>query len=257
MRFRLGAAHALSALRSRTDAQPQAPWTCVAVARILRGTVALGVRRCILTRSPMDGLAPSELPKQRNAYRVAVLDAATMAALVGQGQTERWRAALGLAGYAGLRLGELRALTWNDIDFEAGTVAVQRSALPDGTMKPPKTEAGVRVVPLLPVLRRLLVAWKLRSPCAQRHDLVLCTAEGGPVEERNLRAALDAAKRRAGLDGREDRLSWHALRHSFASTLATDLELPATTLAELIGHADAGFALRVYARRRSRHGHRR
>jgi hypothetical protein len=30
--------------------------------------------------------------------------------------------------------------------------------------------------------------------------------------------------------------------------LATDLELPATTLAELIGHADAGFTLRVYAR---------
>lgn len=30
--------------------------------------------------------------------------------------------------------------------------------------------------------------------------------------------------------------------------LATDLELPATTLARLIGHADAGFTLRVYAR---------
>jgi hypothetical protein len=30
--------------------------------------------------------------------------------------------------------------------------------------------------------------------------------------------------------------------------LATDLELPATTLAQLVGHADAGFTLRVYAR---------
>jgi integrase len=40
----------------------------------------------------------------------------------------------------------------------------------------------------------------------------------------------------------------HALRHSFASLLATDLELPATTLAQLIGHTDAGFTLRVYAR---------
>ena len=46
----------------------------------------------------------------------------------------------------------------------------------------------------------------------------------------------------------EDRLSWHSLRHSFASLLATELELPATTLAELIGHADAGFTLRVHAR---------
>ena len=40
----------------------------------------------------------------------------------------------------------------------------------------------------------------------------------------------------------------HALRHSFASPLATDLELAPTTLAAIIGHADAGFTLRVYAR---------
>jgi integrase len=46
----------------------------------------------------------------------------------------------------------------------------------------------------------------------------------------------------------EDRLSWHSLRHSFASVLATDLELVATTLARLTGHADAGFTLRVYGR---------
>ena len=45
-----------------------------------------------------------------------------------------------------------------------------------------------------------------------------------------------------------ERLSWHSLRHSWASMLATDLELPATTLARLTGHSDAGFTLRVYAK---------
>jgi integrase len=53
---------------------------------------------------------------------------------------------------------------------------------------------------------------------------------------------------RLRLDGSENRLSWHSLRHSFASMLATDLELPATTLARLTGHADDGFTLKVYAR---------
>jgi integrase len=43
-------------------------------------------------------------------------------------------------------------------------------------------------------------------------------------------------------------LSWHSLRHSYASMLATDLDLPATTLARLTGHADAGFTLKVYAK---------
>ena len=177
-----------------------------------------------------------------------MLDADTITRLVEAGTSERWRAALGLAGYGGLRLGELRALTWKDVDFDANSISVRRSLLPDGTAKPPKTDAGVRAVPMLPALRRLLAAWKLRSLRTCPADLVVCTAEGRPLQERNLRRALDDAKRDAKLDERADRLSWHSLRHSFASMLATDLELPATTLARLTGHADAGFTLKVYAR---------
>ena len=84
----------------------------------------------------------AERPKQRNAKRVAVLDAETMQKLVGAGKSTRWRAALALAGYAGLRLGEIRALTWGDIDLTAGVVNVRRSMLPEGTPKAPKTHAG-------------------------------------------------------------------------------------------------------------------
>ena len=84
------------------------PWTCVAVYRILRGTFALAVRRGILTRDPMLGLAPSEIPKQKNQTKIAVLDGETMERLVAAGTSERWRAALVLAGYAGLRLGEIQ-----------------------------------------------------------------------------------------------------------------------------------------------------
>ena len=224
------------------------PWTCVAVYRILNGTFALALRRGIVTRSPIDGLAPSERPKQRNAKRIAVLDSATLTKLVDAGTTERWRTALALAGFAGLRIGELRAITWAEVDLATGTVNVNRSLLPDGTPKAPKTEAGIRSVPLLPGLRRVLIAWKLKAPHTLPHELVIATGDGGAVSDRNLRRALEDAKAAAGLDGTADRLSWHSLRHSFASLLATDLELPATTLAELIGHADAGFTLRVYAR---------
>jgi integrase len=79
-------------------------------------------------------------------------------------------------------------------------------------------------------------------------ELVIATADGRPVAERNVRRALAGAKKAATLADTEGRLSMHSLRHSFASMLATDLELPATTLARLTGHADAGFTLRVYAR---------
>lgn len=169
--------------------------------------------------------------------------------LVSAASSERWKAAIGLAAYAGLRLGEIRALTWADVDFERNAIYVHRSLLPDGTPKPPKTAAGVHTVPMLPQLRRLLAAWKLRSPRATRSHLVICTATGVQVQERNLRRALETAKTKARFEASDyERLSWHSLRHSWASMLATDLELPATTLARLTGHADAGFTLRVYAR---------
>src|SRR5439155_5824171 len=119
----------------------------------------------------------------------------------------RWRAALALAGYAGLRLGEIRALRWLDLDLTAGTVRVERSLLPDGTPKTPKTSAGVRTIPLLPALRRQLIAWRLRSPQTRPGDLVIATADGKPMQERNLRRALDVAKERAHLNGGEGRLS--------------------------------------------------
>src|SRR4051794_22558884 len=75
----------------------------------------------------------------------------------------------------------------------------------------------VNFVPLLPALRRLLVAWKLRTSHSKPHELVIGTADGKPVAERNLRRALEAAKESAGLDALDERLSIHALRHSFAS----------------------------------------
>jgi integrase len=50
------------------------------------------------------------------------------------------------------------------------------------------------------------------------------------------------------MGGTEARLSWHSLRHSFGSYLTTELELPPTSVARLMGHGDAGFTLRAYAR---------
>ena len=229
------------------------PWTQTAVYRLLKGTFAHAARRGTLTRSPVDGLAPSELPKQRNARAVRRLSEVEIATLVAAVASERWKAAVGLAGYAGLRLGEIRGLRWRDVDLDANEVSVRGSLLPDGTPKATKTEAGERTVAMLPALRRLLVAWRLRSPRTADDDLVICSIrrdeDGRPVAERNLRRALEAAVTKAGLEVADsERLSWHALRHSAGSTFATDLELPATTLARFMGHTDPGFTLKVYAR---------
>ena len=232
----------------REQRERYAPYSCAQTFRLLSGTFAHALRRGVISRNPMAGLADSERPEKVAKREIARLDAEPLDRLVAAADSERWRAAFGLAAYAGLRLGEVRGLRWEDIDLDARTVTVRRSLLPDGTEKATKTDAGERTIPLLPSLRRLIVAWKLRAPYSRPDDLVIGTADGLPVQERTVNRAFDRAKTSAGLDGLDERLSMHALRHSFASMLATNLELPPTTLAQLIGHADAGFTLRVYAR---------
>ena len=224
------------------------PWTQSAVYRILAGIFATAARRGTLTRSPVSGLAPSERPKQRNAKTIRRLTGGEIGTLVAAGASERWRAALGLASFGGLRLGEIRGLRWGDIDLDANMIRLERSLLPDGTAKSTKTKAGERAVPMLPALRRVLVAWRLRSPFTEADDLVIGTAERTPVEERNLRRSLEAAVAKAGIEVADgERLSWHALRHAAISHFE-QLGVPLTTLAAIAGHADAGFTLKVYAR---------
>ena len=72
----------------------------------------------------------------------------------------------------------------------------------------------MRVVPLFPELRQLLLTWKLRSPFTDPEDYVLVTGSRGPVQQRNAQRTLAKAKQAAGLDSLEGRLSWHSLRHS-------------------------------------------
>jgi integrase len=223
-------------------------WTCSATYGILRGVFSLAVRRGILTRNPVDGLTPSERPRQRNARNVERLDSATIRKLVDAASTERWKAAFALAALGGLRLGEARGLQWGDIDFQANTITVTRSLLPDGGAKPPKTDAGVRVVPLFPELRQLLLTWKLRSPFTDPDDYVVVTGSRGPVQQRNAQRTLAKAKAAAGLDSLEGRLSWHSLRHSAGSVWLTEYGLPVTTVSAMMGHANPSFTLACYGR---------
>jgi|SRR5579883_1306964 len=68
-----------------------------------------------------------------------------------------WRELYAVACYLYLRPGELRALLWSDVDFEAGVVHITKSYDEDSkTVKAPKTRNGVRDVPIHPNLVPLL-----------------------------------------------------------------------------------------------------
>jgi integrase len=125
-----------------------------------------------------------------------------------------WRPLFFTAIFTGMRLGELLALQWSDVDWRGGTIRVRRSVW-QGQFQDPKTRNAVRTIGMSPRLRTVLMEHKLDAPWSE-HDLVFCTADGGLLDDANLRhRVFEPSLRVAGL--RKIRI--HDLRHTFASLL--------------------------------------
>lgn len=143
-----------------------------------------------------------------------------------------WRTLVLLALRTGLRLGELLALRWCDVDLERARLVVRRSVARGiiGTPKNGKT----REVDLSEHARDALRAHRhLRS------DLVFCDEAGALIARGAVKWPLYSACKRAGLP----RVGWHVLRHTFASHLVMRGQ-PLKTAQELLGHATIEMTMR-------------
>jgi integrase len=175
---------------------------------------------------------------------VAMIDAATELDAKPEARTAGRRALIATLIYAGLRIGEATALRWRDIDLANGRISVGDS----------KTQAGIRLVDVLPALRDELTSHRHAAPTARPEDLVFPTSSGSRRDKDNARervirpvvAAADALLAGRGHAPLPDGVTAHKLRHTFASILYVRGEDPAYVMAQL-GHADPGFTLRVYA----------
>jgi integrase len=130
-----------------------------------------------------------------------------------------------LGGDAGLRLGEILALEWRDVDPTARRLTVQRSDWL-GHVTVPKGGRSRQ----LPMTQRLTAA--LKAGRHLRSDRVLCLTDGSPMTRDRVIKAVRGAQRVAGIDQ-----GVHILRHSFCSHLAMK-GAPARAIQELSGHAD-------------------
>jgi integrase len=151
-----------------------------------------------------------------------------------EGWDGAWRAMVIVALRAGLRLGELRALTWQDVDLVAGRVLVRRSAWQD-QIGPTKT-GRAREVPLSPEAVAALHA--LPSRFRQR-SVFSADGAGGMLARAACRKAIGRICRKAGLP----EIGWHALRHTFASQLVMR-GVALKAVQELLGHRTMEMTLR-------------
>jgi integrase len=144
-----------------------------------------------------------------------------------------WRAFLTTAIKTGLRVGELLALKWQDVDLVAGHLVVRRTLWRDQEGSP--KGGRNRKVPLSPeALATLLAHRHLRGP------YVFCDETGARLTHSIVKDVVPATCRRAGLG---KRITTHGLRHSFASHLVMrGASLKAVQ--ELLGHESIEMTLR-------------
>ncbi len=133
-----------------------------------------------------------------------------------------FRQVCALALYTGLRPGELRALTWGDVDLEARTVSVSKALDGRGVLKAPKTASGQRVIPIQPALVPLLEA--IAGDAAQ---LVLgdFTASEDHIAQgfRDHLATANVKRPRLTADNAtEEPIDFRSLRDTHATWLAID-----------------------------------
>jgi integrase len=123
----------------------------------------------------------------------------------------------------GLRTGEIFTLQWSRVDWEKGILNVFA----------PKTEK-TRIVPLNAEARKVLEYWAL----GKRNEFVFYNPETGkPFVD--LKAGFALACRKAGISG----VTWHTLRHTFASRLL-DRGADIVTVQQLLGHSTVTVTMR-------------
>lgn len=151
----------------------------------------------------------------------------------------------------GMRVGEARALTWGDVDFEKVTVSINKTlsdfySMEENTrhrqVNPPKTKAGIRTLPLIPSLVERLKQLKEKSFTTQDSDFIF-TDYGRLIAEPSVRLRLKRILEAANLDGTGIHL--HTLRHTFATRgLENGVEL--VVMKELLGHATIQMTADIY-----------
>ncbi len=134
------------------------------------------------------------------------------------------------AAMTGLRLGELLALRWRDVDFVTQTMRVTASYTA-GTLGTPKSGLG-RAVPLVDEVAQALARLGARKRWTGPDDLVFVGTAGGYLDGSALRRRYKKARDVAGLRP----LRFHDLRHTFGSVAIRTAD--PRELQEWMGHSD-------------------
>jgi len=154
---------------------------------------------------------------------------------------EPHRTMVAVAQCLGLRVSEILALKWEDIDFESRTMRVTRAVV-DGIVDDVKTEYSEDDLPLDPGFAALLLAWRGQCPASAGHWVFPSHVTGEPYHASPIQQDyIRPAGRKLGLGD----IGWHTFRHTYRSWLdATGA--PIGVQQKLMRHAQVATTMNVY-----------
>ena len=213
---------------------------------VLKMVLKFGVKNKMLEYSPID----VQYPTEREKHDIEVLSKANQRRLMEYIREHFTFRNLGIyiCLSAGVRIGEICALTWEDIDTDSGIISVRKTIQriynvdesnrrTELLIDTPKTKNSIRDIPMSKDLVRMLKPIKkVVNP-----SFFVLTNDAKPTEPRTYRNYYKKLMRELNLPD----LKFHGLRHSFA-TRCIESNCDYKTVSVLLGHSNISTTLNLY-----------
>ncbi|KAB3534503.1 site-specific integrase [Alkaliphilus pronyensis] len=175
----------------------------------------------------------------------------------------RLKAAFIILLSTGCRIGELLALTWDNVSSDEGTIRISRTLQRVNTFEEnsntktkliyvsPKTDKGNRTIPILQDVMSLLLQHReiqhqeqsIAQDIYEYNNLVFATELGRPIDPENFTRTFKSLLKKAGLN---ENINIHALRHTFATRgLENGIEIK--VMQEILGHSSISVTGDIYS----------
>ena len=219
--------------------------------RLISVILQTAVQWQVIPANPCDRVKPPKV-ERKEAVSLDEQQAAELIACL-QSEPLKYRTAVMLTLYTGMRRGEICGLNWSDIDLDNGLVSVNKSVLYSSDMgvyeDTPKTKSSNRIINIPSDMVHLLKQHRveqLKQRLAlgdqwQNSDKVFPAENGSIINPDTLSAWFRKFVRRHNLPD----VHLHSLRHTAATLLITG-GVDIATVSKRLGHADKTTTLNIY-----------